>query len=131
MQIWWGSGRVMASVATYFLTALVIFSTGCGASPPPAADPAKSEKLRTYMKENFSGGPGFTTSWYPHIRDLEVRGDQAIAQTDLTSKPQDREALTGVCRSVGLFVASRTDGQSMGLHRAEVRGATGESLPCS
>jgi hypothetical protein len=56
MRIGLGSGRVIASVATYFFTALVVFSTGCGASPPPVADPAKSEKLRTYMKENFSGG---------------------------------------------------------------------------
>ena len=91
-------------------------------SPTPAV---VTDQLRIYMRENF-GMPGYATSWYPRIRDVRAQGDMAVADTDLTVRVGDRTVASTICVAVSNFVFPRD--RHHGLHRVQVRAATGEPL---
>lgn len=110
----------IVSLVALLLSAII---AGCGDSSAQGPDnPAQAQAIQQHLTENF--GASITTSWYPHIGAVSVKGNTVIVQTDLSSAA---EAARGVCAGTSSFVFSN-ENSSAGLENVQVVGANGEVL---
>lgn len=103
---------------------IVIVLSGCGSSPAQGPDnPAQAQAIQKHLADNF-GSPSMTTSWYPDIGTVSVKGDAVIVQTDL---PSNGEKAKSICSGTSSYVFSN-DNASAGLQNVQILGANGEVL---
>ena len=86
-------------------------------------DEPRSEAIRHYLAEIF-GVPGFKTSWYNNIIDVEVTDDTAIIRTNLSGGD---ERIITVCGVVSGFIYSHLNVQ-LGIRKVKILGSSGEVL---
>ena len=86
-------------------------------------DEPRSKAIRHYLAEIF-GVPGFKTSWYDNIIDVEVSGDTATIKTNLFGG--DDRIIT-VCGVVSGFIYSNLNVQ-LGIRKVKILGRSGEVL---
>jgi hypothetical protein len=120
---------VLAVFGLAFLAALIKGpdkkpSTSTPAAPPvgtprPAPAESKATLVRTYLDANFQ-----STSWYPHIKDISVRGRTVAVSTDLPGKGQ---TAFSICSGVSGFVFARLN-ESLDLQNVEIDGASGRII---
>ena len=86
-------------------------------------DEPRSQAIRQYLADIF-GVPGFKTSWYDNIIDVEVTGDTATIKTNLSSGD---EKIINVCGVVSGFIYSHLNVQ-LGIRKVKILGSSGEVL---
>ena len=86
-------------------------------------DVSRSQAIRQYLADIF-GIPGFKTSWYDNIIDVEVTGDTATIKTNLSSGD---EKIIKVCGVVSGFIYSHLNVQ-LGIRKVKILGNSGEVL---
>jgi hypothetical protein len=86
-------------------------------------DEPRSKAIRQYLADIF-GVPGFKTSWYDNIINVEVTGDTATIKTNLSSGD---EKIIIVCGVVSGFVYSHLNVQ-LGIRKVKILGSSGEVL---
>jgi hypothetical protein len=112
------------SLLGIFALFISVMLAGCGGSSAQGPDnPAQAQAIQKHLTDNF-GSSGLTTSWFPHIGAVSVKGNTVIVQTDL---PSAAEAARGICSGTSSYVFSN-ENSSAGLENVQVLGANGEVL---
>jgi len=89
----------------------------------PKTDEHRSLVIRQYLADIF-GVPGFKTSWYDNITDVEVAGDTVTVKTNLS---RGDEKIIYLCGVVSGFVYSHLN-LHLGISKVRILGSSGEVL---
>ena len=93
------------------------------AEAAPKTNQRRSEAIRQYLAEIF-GVPGFKTSWYDNIIDVEVAGHTVTVRTNLS---HGDKKISNVCGVVSGFVYSHLNAH-LGIRKVKILGGSGEVL---
>lgn len=93
------------------------------AEAAPKTNQRRSEAIRQYLADIF-GVPGFKTSWYDNIIDVEVAGDTVTVKTNLS---RGDKKIRNVCGVVSGFVYSNLNAE-LGIRKVKILGSSGEVL---
>ena len=93
---------------------------------PTAEEKRIAEQIRQYLYENF-GVPGYKTSWYDSIGDVNVIGNVVTAKTPLSAGPESDARASQVCQALSGFVYANPN-KNLGLRSVKVLAKDGTAL---
>ena len=97
---------------------------GCGGSSSQEQDNlSQAQAIQKYLADNF-GMPAMTTSWYPNITSVSVKGSTVTVKTNLTLSD---EKAKNICGAVSGYAFSN-ENKSVGLRNIMIVETSGNVL---
>jgi hypothetical protein len=84
------------------------------------APSAKTQQLRDYLYDSF-GVPGYQTSWYSLITEVDIDGSWAIGHTDIYPDADGKQTATNICSALSGFAFDQAN-HDLGITRVKVYG---------
>lgn len=94
--------------------------------PTPSDSSNRAQVVTDYLKTNF-GMPGYETSWFKLMREVQTQGDTVTVSTDIFPDAEGKQFASGICSAVSGLIYAKGN-EHLGLSQIVVRAKDGQVL---
>lgn len=94
--------------------------------PTPSDSSSRDQVVTDYLKRNF-GMPGYETSWFTLIREVQTQGDTVTVRTDIYPDAEGKQFARAICSAVSGLIYAKGE-ENLGLRQIVVRAKDGRVL---